>query len=189
MTENLCALAAIMGTLYLNICFIENREKIQQLIYNLKNFNLINSNQRNTMKTEKLAALFTKCFLVYGCFGILAYCLVPPTQIKSCKIKRAQSKYSKDIPCGLVTRCWFPAGYNISPYIEMYYAHQVYVCLVVTTITLTMTALLCGILMHTVTQIRYLRDELRAACDYPDDFAETRRKVRHCVIYHNMIIE
>lgn len=189
MTENLCALAAIMGTFYLNVCFINNRKDIEKLIYNLKDFSFVNKNQENTVKAEKFAALFTKVFLIYGVCGIMAYCVVPLTQIKSCRIKRALSKYSKDIPCGLVTRSWFPNGYNVAPYIQMSYAHQVYVCLVVTSITLSMTSLLCGILMHIVTQLRYLRDYLKVACDEPNDIKETRRKVRHCLVYHNMIIE
>lgn len=189
LTENLCALAAIMGTWYIVTCFVSNRDDIQLLILKLKDFKDMNNNQENLFKTEKFAALFTKAFLVYGVIGILAYCVVPPTQIEECKIKRAQSKYSSEIPCGLVTRCWFPTGYNVSPFIQIYFIHQVYTCLVVTSITLTITALLCGILMHIATQIKYLRSMLKDACNDHENILVTRQKVRQCMLYHTMIIE
>lgn len=86
-TENLTALGALFGTMYLQTCFIQNRQKIMELVKQLKIFEEFNT-VASMLETEKKCSFYTKVFIFYGLFGNICYLAVPFTnmQVYSCFI-------------------------------------------------------------------------------------------------------
>lgn len=187
-TENLIAIAACFGGTYITTCFTRNREKIRKLIKKMDEFKII-SDKNEVLDTEKKVRIYSKLFISYGIIGTSIYALLPLLQINECKIKRMNSKYSQDVPCGMVTRCIVKEQYNSLPYLIVLYIDQLYTCMILSVLTCSITALLCGFLMHTVTQIRYLKRKILNSCTDDKTAEEMEKEVQYCVQYHQLIIE
>lgn len=94
-TENLTALGALFGTMYLQACFIQNRKLIFHLVKDLEIFDQFGT--RNIQEaTDKRSSFYTKVFIFYGLFGNICYLAVPFTNMQVNKIficvSSAQSK-------------------------------------------------------------------------------------------------
>ncbi|GLV44631.1 Odorant receptor 67c [Carabus blaptoides fortunei] len=175
-TENLIALGALFGMLYLAACFVQNRKRIMALIERLQVFEEFGTVEM--IETEHRASLYTKLFIFYGIFGNLCYLAVPYTNMQACRERKATSMYSADIPCGLITRFRLPFDYQDSWFLYVAVIVQLYACLMATMITLTTTMFLVALLMQVITQMQKLRRLLKE-----------NKPIRECIRYHNMIIE
>ncbi|KAJ3652159.1 hypothetical protein Zmor_018148 [Zophobas morio] len=180
--ENFIALICIAGMVYMIICFIHKRKLIKQLVEQLPNFNFYNK-PSNLMETDDKANLYAKVFLFYGVFGNIVYMIMPYLNIETCRVRQAQ--VDRDVPCGLVTRCWFPFNFDYSPVFEIVFVHQFYTCTMVSLIILDLTMLLCGFLMHIINQLKHLRNLIAKLNCLEAVFA---KKIRFCIQYHQQII-
>ncbi|GLV31106.1 Odorant receptor 85b [Carabus blaptoides fortunei] len=176
-TENLTALGALFGMLYLGACFVQNRTRIMALIERLKVFEEFGTVDE-MLATEHRASLYTRMFIFYGIFGNLCYLAIPYANMAACRERRAASRYSAGIPCGLITRCRLPFDYEDSWFLYVAISLQLYACLVATMITLTTTMFLVALLMQVITQMQALRRLLKG-----------NAPIRECLRYHNMINE
>ncbi|XP_076253282.1 odorant receptor 4-like isoform X2 [Rhynchophorus ferrugineus] len=61
----------------------------------------------------------------------------------------------------VVVRSQFPFKLDHSPIYEIVFVHQIYTCTMVSIVVLSLTMLLCGLLMHTVNQLNNLRAYIR----------------------------
>lgn len=176
-TENLTALGPLFGMLYLGACFVQNRKRIMTLIERLKVFEEFGTADE-MIETERRASLYTKLFIFYGVFGNLCYLAVPYANMPACRERKAASRYSADIPCGLITRFRLPFDYQDSWLMYVVILVQLYACLVATMTTLTTTMFLVALLMQVITQMQNLRRLLKQ-----------NTPIRECIRYHNMINE
>lgn len=186
--ENLIATVAVIAGVYITTCFTYNRDRIKRLIIDVYKFKEI-SDSAEVVRTEKKVVLYSKIFLTYGVLGTLAYTCLPLYQYGECKAKRARSKHSQDIPCGLVTRTIIPAGWDQFPFAQLVFFDHMFTCMIVSLLTLAVTALLCGLLMHIVTQIKYLKKMLLSCCTVYKTDDQIENDVHNCIQYHQMIIE
>lgn len=187
-TENLIAIIAGLGALYITTCFANNREKIRILINEMHDFKEM-SGGYEVLETEKKVRLHSKMFLAYGIVGTLVYAFAPLFQIEECRVKRKLSKHSQHIPCGMITRIHIPENWNSFTYFIVAYLNQLYTCIVFSLLTLSITVLLCGLLMHTVNQIKFLKKRLLNSCTAGKNFVEIEKEVHFCVKYHQLIIK
>jgi hypothetical protein len=83
------------------------------------------------VETDRKANLYAKLFLFYGISGNIVYMTMPYLFMDKCRYQREQNMVDLDIPCGLVTRCWFPFKFDYTPVFEMVFVHQSYTCTMV----------------------------------------------------------
>ncbi|XP_015836240.1 odorant receptor 49b [Tribolium castaneum] len=178
-TENLIALICIIGMIYMTICFVKNRKLVKTLVKNLPAFTKY-SKTTDIILTDKKANLYTKIFVFYGVIGNVVYMIMPYLNIEKC-----QQRQNNDVPCGLVTRCWFPFKFDYSPVFEIVFVHQFYTCLMVSVIILDLTMLICGFLMHITNQLKHLRGFIKRFDCSSQKIAED---VIYCVKFHTAII-
>jgi hypothetical protein len=74
--ENVIALTALLGVIYISFCFIKNKNSIRALIEDLAQFEAF-SPMSLIHSTEKSAQFYTKLFIFYGLVGNFCYGLMP----------------------------------------------------------------------------------------------------------------
>ncbi|KAF7282579.1 hypothetical protein GWI33_002301 [Rhynchophorus ferrugineus] len=154
--ENMIALNCIIGMVYMVICFISNRKTIRKLVMSIYRFKKYGY-WIKTIEVDNRANLFCKVFMFYGIMGNFVYMLMPQLSVQKCKASMVENK----MPCGLVVRSQFPFKLDHSPIYEIVFVHQIYTCTMVSIVVLSLTMLLCGLLMHTVNQLNNLRAYIR----------------------------
>ncbi|XP_068901819.1 odorant receptor 43a-like [Tenebrio molitor] len=184
LTENIIALTCIIGMIYMTICFIQKRRLIKKLVAQLDHFTAF-SDSSSLVETDRKANLYAKVFLFYGIAGNIVYMTMPYLNIDKCRYQREQNMVDLDIPCGLVTRCWFPFKFDYTPVFEIVFVHQFYTCTMVSVVILNLTMLLCGFLMHITNQLKHLRRFI-VELKFPEE--KLLEKLHFCVKYHTAII-
>lgn len=171
---------------YVIVCFVRNRDDIITLVDQLADFEEF-GRPPDLLKTDKEAAMFTGFFLIYGLIGTLVYASMPFVSIQYCE--KNKSQYMKDVgvPCGLViTRFFLPFRFDFTPRKEIVTIYQVTICITFSTTISALTMLLCGMLMHISTQLRYLGEKFgNLRNSSTDDMFED---VRECIRFHIAII-
>jgi hypothetical protein len=184
LTENIIALTCIIGMIYMTICFIQKRRLIKKLVAQLDHFTAF-SDSSSLVETDRKANLYAKVFLFYGIAGNIVYMTMPYLNRDKCRYQREQNMVDLDIPCGLVTRCWFPFKFDYTPVFEIVFVHQFYTCTMVSVVILDLTMLLCGFLMHITNQLKHLRRFI-VELKFPEE--KLLEKLHFCVKYHTAII-
>lgn len=173
--------------IYMALCFIHNRESIKTLVSELHDFEKYGTKQQ-MIETEKRASLYSKIFIIYGVLGNLFYLAVPYIDLDSCIKKKLSVKYSRDIPCGLITRFRVPFKYDEPQLFYPAIAIQLFACLMTTIIVLAITMFLIALLMQIITQLKQLRYMLSTLCNNSkDDVNAIKRKLKKCIEYHILI--
>ncbi|XP_068912467.1 odorant receptor 4-like [Tenebrio molitor] len=92
------------------------------------------------------------------------------------------------IPCGLVVRFLMPFRFDYSPLAELVALYEITICILVTTVIIVITMLICGVLMHTTAQLGHLKGMILEMSSVTDrDVLEGR--MRLCVKYHTAIVD
>jgi hypothetical protein len=137
------------------------------------------------VETDRKANLNAKLFLFYGIAGNIVYMTMPYLYMDKCRYQREQNMVDLDIPCGLVSRCWFPFKLDYTPVFEIVFVHQFYTCTMVSVVILALTMLLCGFLMHITNQFKHLRRFI-VELKFPEEIL--LEKLHFSVKYHTPII-
>ncbi|XP_030758890.1 odorant receptor 67c-like [Sitophilus oryzae] len=180
--EDMIALNCIIGMIYMVICFISNRRTIQKLVISIRHFEKYSSWDK-IIEVDDRANLFCKVFMFYGILGNFVYMLMPQLSVEKCR----RSIIEDRMPCGLVVRSHFPFNFGHTPVYEMIFIHQIYTCTMVSIVVLSLTMLLCGLLMHTVNQLNHLRIYVKKLRDCPVD--KLYERLVYIIRYHIDIIE
>lgn len=125
---------------------------------------------------------------MYGVIGNVCYALFPLLTVSKCEETRKSSEIVKERdPCGLVVRVWYPFDISQFPLFYVAYLIQMYTCIVISVLVLTITMLLVGLLMYAVALLKDCGNHIEICCD---DTSENQIKdnVHFCVRYHIAII-
>jgi hypothetical protein len=81
-----------------------------------------------------------------------------------------------------------PFRFDYSPLAELVALYEITICILVTTVIIVITMLICGVLMHTTAQLGHLKGMILEMSSVTDrDVLEGR--MRLCVKYHTAIVE
>lgn len=186
LVEDVIALTCIIGMIYMAICFIKSRPLIRQLVDRISDFNKFGYPEQIRENAEK-TNLYSKIFLAYGVLGNFIYLLMPQLNVTKCRNNKTQDMIDKGIPCGLVVRSIFPFKFDYFPVFEIIFLHQIYTCMMVTVMVLILSMFLCGLLIHIVHQLKYLRNQLKKLNYTPK--SQIMDRLIYCVKFHIEIIE
>lgn len=181
----LLALIVTLASHYMCICFLENRDKIKKIISQINGFQLYCSSL-DLIRVDKRSAIYSKTFLIYSVIGVLMYCLVPLMSRKECESNKTINMKKHQIPCGLVSRARYPFNFDYTPAFEIVYMLQLYLVFMVSFLMVTISMLMCGLMLHAIQQLKNLRKMVLEISEYSG--RKVYEQVHLCVKYHNAII-
>ncbi|RZC42341.1 odorant receptor 67c-like, partial [Asbolus verrucosus] len=185
--ENIIALSALYGLIYIALCFMNRNEDIKALVEDLSEFEFY-SPMSLIEETENSAKFYTKLFITYGIVGNVCYGLIPLVNYSECQRNRPSHMLTFGIPCGLVVRMVLPFKYDYSPMVQIAALHEIAVCTLGSTIIIIITMLICGVLIHVTSQLKYLKSLISDMSAVTDD-TNLQQKIQFCVKFHTAIID
>lgn len=181
------ALSALFGVIYVSLCFINKKKEIKTLVQDLATFENY-SPKSLIQKTDESLEFYTKLFIVYGIVGNACYGLLPVLNYDYCQNHKPSHMVKYGIPCGLVVRFLLPFKCDYFPLAELIALHECAICMLGTTVIMVITMLICGVLIHTTTQLKYFR-KIIAGLTTQYDTETLEKKMKFCVKFHTAIIE
>lgn len=178
---NIC----IWGMLYMATCFIENQTRIKEIVNRISTFEQYVGS--NTVEVDKKISFFSKCFVGYAISGMFLYCLGPWMDLSYCEEHRSASMDTWGVPCLIIVRYRMPFRFDVTPYQQLCFLHQTYVGGSTAILVVTLTMLICGILIHVVSQLKNLRRYILELCNKPAD--QLDEAVHFIIKYHIFILE
>lgn len=138
--------------------------------------------------TEERVVLYGKIFIIYGIVGNLCYASIPLYQKNDCEFWKAKL-HSTNMICGLITRTRLPFDIEQYHLTNVMFCLQLYTCMVITMVVLSITIFLCAILIHLVAEITNLKEMILNVCEENISDMEMRKRLNFCIDYHTTIIE
>lgn len=188
LNENLVALSALYGVIYISICFIQKKEQIKNLVEELAVFEKFMPKSK-TVEIEKSIEFYTKFFIAYGIIGNICYGMMPFLTYHECKENRSVHMERYGIPCGVIVRLVLPFKADTYPVAQIVIVEEIAVCTLGTTIILMITMLICGVLKHTTTHLKHLQELILTLSHVEQKGRKVERKVKFCVMFHTAIVE
>lgn len=170
----------------MSICFLSKRDQIRSLLQEIEDFKKY-CGMLDLDEIDQRATFHTKCFLLYTILGIISYVSVPLLTVEVCEDRRSENMKRNGIPCGLVARFRLPFAFDYTPLFQIALAHQIYLVTSITIVIVTITMLLCGLLLFATEQLKYLRSLMLGTCSHHEK--TIRDKFRFCIRYHTVIIK
>lgn len=137
--------------------------------------------------TEERIKSYTRIFIIYGIVGNICYAFLPILNYNTCNANKSEHMQKYGISCGLVARYILPFKYDYYPYNIIVIIEEIFVCCLGTSIVMTITMLVCGILTHLTTNLQLLKSMIIEMSEINGKDLELRLK--WCVKYHTAIIE
>lgn len=169
----------------MSICFVGNQIKVQKLIDAIDSFKKF-CESLDLVEIDKRSLFFSKGFMAYSVMGILTYATVPLITRKQCEVTKNSNMKRHGIPCGLVARVRWPFKFDYSPLFEIVYLHQLYIVTASTFLIISITMLLCGLLLQTIEQFKNLRKMILKISTCSEE--QMKEYIKFCIEYHNAII-
>lgn len=185
LNENLIALSALYGVIYISICFMQKKYEIKALVDDLAIFSQY-SPQHLIRETDDSIKFYTKLFIIYGIIGNIGYGMSPFLTYTECMKNRSPHMQKYGISCGLVVRFLLPFRSDYSPVSELVIVEEIAVCTLGTTIITMVTMLFCGILLHTTTHLKHLKSLLLLLSKTRDEKLE--EEVGFCIKFHTAVL-
>ncbi|KAJ8941949.1 hypothetical protein NQ318_013285 [Aromia moschata] len=186
LVESIIGASALCSVIYISICFLVKRREIKRLTDDIGIFEeyLPPSKIR---EAEETAKFYTKLFVLYGIVGNVLYSCLPLLSYGECQKNRSSHMIKYGIPCGPITRYVLPFRHDEFPLAQMVIVEEVFVSTLGTTIVMTLTMLVCGILTHASANLKHLKMLLLDTSHV--DGEKITRHTNFCVKYHTAIID
>ncbi|XP_071055835.1 odorant receptor 4-like [Onthophagus taurus] len=171
---------------YMAICFTKNREKIKSLVDDIEVFEKFAG--VDAIKIDQETNFYSKLLIGYSIAGMLIYSIAPLFVIDYCEQHKPKSMEQYGVPCSMIVRFRLPFRFDSWPMHQVVFLYQFYVGSMTSILIVTITVLICGIMMHIENQLKHLH---RFMIDMvvKNNIEESRSRVRFAVQYHIEIIE
>nr|UTN00916.1 odorant receptor [Semanotus bifasciatus] len=186
MVESIIAVTALCSVIYISICFMIKKQEIERLTKHIKIFEEFLP-QSKIEKAEETAEFYTKIFILYGIVGNIFYACLPLLSYADCNKNRSNHMIKYGIPCGVIARYVLPFKHDFYPLAQFIMVEELFVTIIGTTIVMTVTMLVCGILTHSSANLKHLKTMIKDI-SYISDSTITAH-VNRCVKYHITIID
>ncbi|XP_018570955.1 odorant receptor 49b-like [Anoplophora glabripennis] len=186
LVDSLIGLSALLSVIYISVCFIVKDQEIKRLTENLKIFEEYIPKVK-IEETEDKAKFHTKIFIIYGIMGNIIYDCLPLLTYEDCHKNRSKHMIKYGIPCGGIVHYVLPYKQDTFPLAEITIVNQMLISTVGTLIVMTVTMLVCGILIHVSANLKYLRSMISNLTYTPNN--RIMQHVNSCVKYHTMICD
>ncbi|XP_065157133.1 odorant receptor 67a-like [Atheta coriaria] len=188
--EPVLAVCCHAGYHYLGVCCLSNGDlmvKVLATVERMKFFRPIDE----IIEVDRKATWFTKFLLMYSTIGTISYSLMPilPSALRDCRNNLTPSMIKYGIPCGLACRVRIPFSMYMNEKVlkviwAVSYFHQIYLIFCVTCLFVTLTMLICSVVMQCVYHYRELRKLMLSIDDNNGD----QKLLHRSIHYHSAII-
>lgn len=179
-------LLVILFVHYVALCFVHNREKMEKLVNAINDFHKY-SNEDLLYNVDKRINFYLALYLIFAGSGLLIYVSVPFLTTSYCENYKTVDMIEYGIPCGLIIRFRLPFRFDFTPLHQLIVCYQILIVLVVSSVFVTVTMLLFGVLYHTTEQLKFL-GKMISKISYKEDEENVKKYLRKIIEFHQAII-